>query len=629
MRCPSGGVRRIRPGNGAVTPGGAARPAGGLLGALVPLLPLLVAGASVLPGLYDTTLTSRLAVYPLCGILLLWAGRAAVPGNALLLGGGMLLLPALGLLWAPIPLQGIPQLVRWGSFGLMLAGAAGVARMRGEQALLVALLAAALLASAIELALPGDMPWGNPNRIGPLLSTGLVAAAAGAVRRPGWLWAALSVPLVLALASTGFRIAWIASGLGLAWLLLCRVSGRAGLWAGWLLIPMLAGQAVLTAMPGTAGRVDPSLELRCLVWRGGLEQLGEDMPLGTGTGQSRLYLMQSAGPAAAELAGDPDRRVDHLHSELLTPAVEWGLPGLLLAAGLLTALLRRKLPAAAGALLVSSWPFLAADLPLANPLGALPPAMALGLAISVSGERRSVRLPLAAPGLLALPALAWGFLVTAGYSSLEQGRLDGIRGLPAQAAGAFERTTALVPWEERAHLFLTRARLDQGANLAAVEAADRLNSLYPTYWRGHVLEAQALAGLGRVEEAASSWLRAAMLAPPTLPDRPLLALNALACPPDDADSLEAAASVTEGIAVLAGRAPAEVRLQWAARLLDSARLLAGGEPLLASDLLMEAANTVNGTDPPAEGAGAMLDSLESAASELGLPKAVRFFRGLR
>jgi tetratricopeptide (TPR) repeat protein len=162
-------------------------------------------------------------------------------------------------------------------------------------------------------------------------------------------------------------------------------------------------------------------------------------------------------------------------------------------------------------MLLAVWPMLAADLPLATPLGALPVAAAFAVALP---GRRSTRLPGWLPALAALLGLGWAFLVTAGYAQLRSGRSAAAIGDHVAAAKRMELSQRLIPFEERCSLYLAASRYAQGAFMAAAEAAEGFNSVYPGYWRGQELEGRAFLALGRPEEAAGAFMAALRLAPP-------------------------------------------------------------------------------------------------------------------
>ncbi|MFO7950753.1 MAG: hypothetical protein R6U36_10345 [Candidatus Fermentibacteraceae bacterium] len=458
------------------------------------------------PGLFDPTLTGRLAVYPLAGAALLWAGRRR-PGRRHAWAGLLLAaVPAAWILAAPIPVQGIPQAVRWASFGMMVAGLSGLASGKGRPKVLAGVCAAGALAGLTVIFLGPDGTAGNPNRLGVLLAVSVVACASGETGLGRWTRLALGLPAAAGLLLSGFYTGWIGAALGLLWLF----SGeRRGLRPIHPVALLLAGQLLLTALPGAAGRLHPSLKLRTLIWRQGIELSAGRFALGTGTGQARLHI-HSTGPEELRRLAGADRRIDHLHSDLLTPPVEQGLLGLVLLGLLLWWVAKARGGGARGSMLLAAWPILATDLPLATPLGALPLAAVLACGLPANGR---TRIPGWLPGALGAAALAWGVAVTLGYAELRRGRAEAAAGRHAEAASSMERSRSLLPFEERCRLYLAASRFAQGAPLAAAEAAEEFNRIYPGYWRGHDMEAGILLSLGRTEEAGATYLSALRLAP--------------------------------------------------------------------------------------------------------------------
>lgn len=533
---------------------------------------LLLSTFLVVPGLFDTTLTSRLAVYPLSAVIMLLAGRRSVPRWAALGGAALFSIPLLGTIWAPVPLQSVLPSVRWISFGLMLAGAAGVVRRTGARSVWIPLLAVSAAAAVVEIAIPGDLPWGNPNRPGILLAAGFLISVTGAASRRAMIRLPAAVLTGTALLLTGFIAAMAAAAIGALWYL---ITLRKSFHPGFLLLVLLTGQVIIIGLPGIAERVAPTLELRCRIWKAGSVQLTENIPLGTGTGQSRLTLMQDAGERAQSLAGDPDRRIDHLHSDVLTPVVEWGVAGLLLLfmAGLRIA--GRRFSPGEGAILVCVWIILAVDLPLATPLGALPAALCLGAVLTGREPEKHVRIPLPITIMLLVPALVWGIFIIRGYRLLERGRTAALSGAvpPGETAEIFRESTSLIPFEERSRLFMTRAYMDAGNWEEALLSAETFNSIYPGYWRGWVMQAEAQAAAGRPREASVSYLNALRTAPVTLRYRNVLALNAAAFPPEETDDL---VFLAENIISLSGLPPdagTETLLVWYGRIMRVAESL--------------------------------------------------------
>ncbi len=462
---------------------------------------LLLAVLSVFPGLFDSTLTSRIAVYPVCALLILYTGRKHIPVWAAVGAALLSLLPLMGMLTAAIPIQGILPAVKWVSFGLLIAGAAGIARSIGSRSIWISLMIAAVISALIEILVSCDLSWGNTNRPGALLAVGFVIAVTGAGFRRAWIRIPAAILIGSALVLTNFILAWIAAILALLWFVL---KPHKKLHPGIIIGVFIAGQIIVTAVPDITQQIAPSLEIRCRTWQAGAGQLMRNLPMGTGTGQSRLTLFQDAGTRVQILAGDSEKRIDHLHSEILTPVVEWGLGGLFLVciAGWLIVRKKRFTPFE-GALLLCIWPFVAADLPLATPLGTLPLALCIGVILDIPGRGRTIRIPLPVILVLMVAALFWSMIIVRGYSLLESGRVLGLSGTGSTGSTAmtFERASSFIPFEERTWLFLAQAYLNDGMILAAGNAAGKFNSIYPAYWKGWMLQALVETASGKDEES--------------------------------------------------------------------------------------------------------------------------------
>jgi len=549
---------------------------------------LLLAALSVFPGLFDSTLTSRLAVYPFCALLVLYTGRKHIPVWAAIAAALLSFLSMAGMLTSTIPVQGILPAVKWVSFGLMIAGAAGISRSIGSRAIWISLMIAAVTAALIKILFHGDLLWGNANRPGVMLAVGFVIAVTGAGFRRAWIRIPAAILTGIALVLTNFVLALIAAILALFWLAL---NLRKKLHPGIFIALLLAGQIVVTAVPDITESIAPTLEIRCRTWQAGTVQFMRNLPMGIGTGQSRLTLLQDAGARVQILAGDPDRRIDHLHSDILTPVVEWGLGGLALIclAGWLIVRKKRFTPVE-GALLLCTWPFLAADLPLATPLGALPIALCIGVILDRPSRGRTIRIPIPVLLVLLVAALFWSMIIIRGYSLLENGRVLGLSGTgPAgSTAETLESASSWIPFEERTWLFLTQAYLSDGMILAAGNAAGMFNSIYPAYWKGWMLQAMAEAASGKSEEAADSYMNALRVAPITLPDRSILALNAAAFPPDDIQDLVMIGEAFCDSGYLLTEKTGEMAVIEAGRLVTIAEVLIEFERTLAEDILLKA-----------------------------------------
>lgn len=554
---------------------------------------LLLAALSVFSGLFDSTLTSRTAVYPVCALLVLYTGRKCIPAWAAVGAALLAVLPLMGILTAAIPIQGILPAVKWVSFGLMIAGAAGISRSIGSRSIWRSLMIAAVIAALIEILVSGDLPWGNANRPGVLLAVGFVIAVTGAGFRRVCIRIPTAILTGIALVLTNFILAWIAAILAMLWLALNQQKKfHPGIFIGVL----LAGQIVVTAVPDIAESIAPTLEIRCRTWQAGAGQLMRNLPMGTGTGQSRLTLLQDAGTRVQILAGNSDKRIDHLHSEILAPLVEWGMGGLVLICIAGWMIVRKKrFSSVEGALLLCIWPFIAADLPLATPLGALPIALCIGVILDMPSRDRTIRIPLFVLLILLFAALFWSMIIIRGYSLLERGRvlgLSGITGSAGSAAVTLENASSWIPFEERTWLFLAQAYLNDGMILAAGNAAGKFNNIYPAYWKGWMLQAMAEAASGKSEEAAGSYMNALRVAPVTLPERSILAMNAAAFPPDDMQSLVLIGEACCSIICVLPQETAEMAVIKAGRLVTIAEILTESERALAEEILLKATKTL-------------------------------------
>jgi hypothetical protein len=553
--------------------------------AAIPAAVMAAAVLAVFPGLFDTTYTSRLALYPILGALLFYAGRRRLSVTHLWVVGFLTAVPALAVAWAPIPVQSVVPMVRWLSFGLMIAGFGGIGWNRGtRRSLFLMFVISAAAASVLGLSFGEGYPAGNWNRLGPLLSVAAVLLVSGGTGLKGILRAALLLLLLVGLWRTQFYIGWIAAVAGSAWFLFGRRFPR--VHPVWLLLVFTAGQVLFTLKPGTAGTLPPTLELRTLVWKTSAGLALDDFPLGTGTGQARMDIYTEGPPLLRSMAGE-DRRIDFLHSDLLTLPVESGLPGLLLLAAFFLWIARTRPDAPGGALLVTAWPFLASDLPLATPLGALPVALVLALSLR-TGERRTGIGP-ALPAALLLASVFWAQTVVRGYAALDRGRRQALYGNIQSPVPAFRQAASLVPFEERGFLYLAQALSSSGDLSGGLEAIDRFCSIYPSYWRGWLLNGEINGRLGNTDEAAASFLMAVKTSPEELPERPMLAMNALACaPPDPDERLLLARVLTEGSETCFNLPQVEgLAADWIVRAGDLALWTIEADPELGRLLLRE------------------------------------------
>ena len=474
------------------------------------LVPFTAALLFAVPGVFDTSMMSRLALYPLLAVSLLFAGRKGIGRTHLLIAMGIGLLPAISLLWSYSPVGGIPFAVRWLSFGMLVAGFSGTVSRYGTRPHLYGL-AGAALATALLMALLGtDAITGNPNRAGMILATGFTASAA-LIRREALLSFIPPVIIITGVWLTGFITAFIAC---LAGAVILAASRKTRINAAPVLGVMILAQILMGFLPDLAGRIGPTLELRSRIWRQASVLFLEELPLGTGTGTARLFVYQKAEAELRELPGE-ETRVDFLHSEPITMITENGIPGLLLLCFILYWLSRKAASPELLALLASFWPVFATDLPIATPLGAIPAAVFLGMVPGFSS--RKIHLPITPIAVLGALSVFWGYTVLVGYSALH-GPPDSSR---------LEDACERIPWEERAFLAAGFAQLREGSVLSALESSRRFTELYPLYWRGWLLRATSMSAAGM--PCASEWARAAVLMPEnsTSSDRYIMVLNGI------------------------------------------------------------------------------------------------------
>jgi len=501
-----------------------------LTGFLVFLLPFIVVLASVFPGLFDTTMMSRLAVFPMAGSVILFAGRKNVTAWHLLTGTAVALLPAITLLWATSSMGGIPFAVRWFSFGIMITGFSGTISRWGLKPHMYGLVAAAVVTSTVMLVAGPDAVTGNSNRAGMLLSMGFVGNLIVFNKNRWYSWVS-TVLISAGMISSFFYIGWIACATGTGILFL---SGKLKIRAWMILSPMIAGQILFTAFPEYAGRIGPSLELRSRIWHSSFSLFQEQFPLGTGCGSARIEIFNSASPELRTLSGG-DRRVDYLHSEPLTMVTESGIFGLLLLALFLYWFIKKCRSPEQLALLTAFWPVFTSDLPLATPLGALPAALFLGSLAPLTG--RKVVIPVAVPVFTMVLSIYWGFTVIAGYSAM------GAVGREVSSVSDIEHACRRIPWEERAFLAAGHTHLRSNMVIAALEDSRHFLELYPSYYRGWELRATALDAAGR--NSCSAWARATLLVPDNIyfPEKYLFAINAIQSLGMDADTAVAVSRV--------------------------------------------------------------------------------------
>lgn len=587
-------------------------------GFLISSAVILLSVCFVLPGLFDTTLTSRLAIYPVLAGVLLFAGRDSIPAYYFYAGITISAVPLISLLWTPIPVQSIVPCMRWLSFGMMIAGCAGIVNKYGIDSIFRGIIIGAVAAAFLLWVMSNDLPAGNPNRLGPLFVAGLLAVITGAGFKDKFIRLPAGTIMAVGLYLTHFYTAVVALVLGILWFL---ISKKQKINPAFMLFFLLTGQIFITASPDIAGKAFPTLELRSRTWTAGLAQLEKTLPWGTGAGQSRLTLIQDAGDEAQLLVGDPDTRIDFLHSEFLTPIVEMGVLGFaaLLLAGWF--FLKRNFAPVSGAFFVCILPFLLIDLPLASPLGAMPIAFCLVLSMDGFRKGRVINISPAVPVILLGLSIFWAGAVIHGYHLMDKGRKIAIVGDPAEASELFASAVKFIPFEERNYIYLGESRMQQNAVLASYDAYCTFNSIYPGYWRGWVAQAEVESNLGRMQDAAGSWITALRMAPVTLDERCIFAVNAAAVIPDNMEDVLLIANSVHGLCYFLAPDDSEFAEIWAERLAGVAEMLIVTNADIAGDVLMEAGNclsAVTSSNP------ATLTTLRMLADELSNRKLINF-----
>ena len=511
-----------------------------MAGLSVFLLPFTFVLLFVFPGLFDSSMMSRLAIYPLAGTVIFFLGRKNISLTHILTGAAVGLLPVISLLWNSSFTGGIPFAVRWFSFGLMIIGFSGTVNRWGVRSHIKGLVGAAILTSLLMLFLGADSVTGNANRAGMVLSLGFLGNIVLFNRRKWFSWA-IQLVLLSAIFLSYFYISWIACITGMIILFLPR-NLKISPWV--VLVIMILGQILFSMAPQFAGQIGPSLELRTRIWRSSATLMASNLPLGTGAGSSRLQVFNSGEPELRLLSGG-DKRIDFLHSESLTILVEQGIPGLMLLLFLLYWFSRKCQSAEQLSLLVAFWILFTSDLPLATPLGAIPAAFFIGSVSPI--KSKTIRIHSGIPILLCVLSLFWCFTVLSGYAAFGNNGRRTVEDL--------EYASRRIPWEERVFLASGRVHLQNGMILAALEDSDNFLDLYPDYYRGWELRASALSAAGR--DSHSAWARATLLIPDNIdfPDRILFALNAVQpdeLPPDTmiaiaATIINSAGALTETI----------------------------------------------------------------------------------
>lgn len=506
----------------------------------------------------------------------------------------------------------IPQIVRWISFWMMLCGAHGMLSTHGRRSVFGGLVLPAVLIACLSMVLPDDMPSGNPNRQGPMLALSILAISAGIIRPGRIAGSAILLLLAAGLWKSGFYTAMISVICAAGWFLLRRNSRTS--MQGIPIFVAILFQSMFLIFPQSAASLHPSLELRALMWRSGFSLLERAGPWGTGTAVSRIGLMTGGSDRMQALAG-PDSRIDFIHSEILSLPVEQGIVGALTALAFIVLSIKRKTTPARGSVLLCCWPFLAFDLPLATPLGAIP--LSIGLAWALGGGGRRVTSAAMRPGAVAalLLSLPWAAAVLIGNGFLERGIRAGATGRNAQSASLLRNASILLPWEERTHYYRAVALARDSMIDDALRESRSFLEMYPSYWRAWALEGDLLAAAGRREEAAGSYLQSILTAPTGTDSLERIAFNAAAFPPaDTAHAVILASILTRVPAILPSDDPA-LCIEFASRAAGVARALPPSRVVLVTELVKESiaeltnASSLHGVD--GNSARVAIQSLES------------------
>ncbi|OQC69894.1 MAG: hypothetical protein BWX47_00839 [candidate division Hyd24-12 bacterium ADurb.Bin004] len=574
-------------------------------------MPVLLAVLAYVPGVFDSTYNSRLAIYPLAGAAMMLGGASGISRRFMLAAAALPALQIVGLIPGGAVPGAIPQIVRWISFWMMLCGAHGMLATHGRRSVFGGMVLPAVLMACLSLVLPDDMPSGNPNRQGPMLALSILAVAAGIIR-PGRIAGAVILLLLAAgLLKSGFYTAMISVVCAAGWLLLRRNSRTS--MQGIPIVAAILFQSMFLFFPQSAASINPSLELRALMWRSGFSLLERAGPGGTGTAVSRIGLMTGGSDRMQALAG-PDRRIDFIHSEILSLPVEQGIAGGIAALAFVVLCVKRKMTPVRGSVLLCCWPFLTVDLPLATPLGAIPLAIGLAWASGGGGKRMESAAMRRGAVIALLLSLPWAAAVLIGNGFLERGIRAGAAGRNAESAGLLRNASILLPWEERTHYYRALA-LARGSNFEdALRESRSFLEMYPSYWRAWALEGDLLAAAGRREEAAWSYLQAILTAPAGTDSLELMAFNAAATPPaDTAHAVILASILTRVPAILPSNDPT-LCIEFARRAAGVARALPPYRVVLITELVKESmaeltkASSLNGFD--GDSASVVIRSLE-------------------
>lgn len=428
----------------------------------------------------------------------------------------------------PVAWNRAAQLVAIGFFCVLLAVVA--AHPAGRQWLTAGVVAAGVLSGAwlgVEWLAVGGRPagpFGNPN---PAATLAVLALAHGPLLGGRLFWVLAPVLLAGVVAAESRAALLAVAGLCGFWLFL-KLSRRQRAALGLLGLLAVAGFSWrMFADP------DPLRFERVRIWRTALAVAWDFAPWGTGPGGFTEAVLPRNFPREGEFARF-HRIPDLAESDLLQVAASLGLPGLLLAGGLVASTIR----AWQGRRVAGLAPGLAVAVTSSFHSQLLWPVVAF-VAVSAGRFSGRFRLQLASGHafLLLWPLVGWGALALpwpeSGLGPAVQHRLAALKGVLARERDPEKLAGALVEAEEvvrtlprsaealrvlaQVHLGLARATGDATAAEAAATAFRRAQALNPLDVWALLGEAEAWVALAQWERAQSAAIRALQLEPNCVP----------------------------------------------------------------------------------------------------------------
>lgn len=451
--------------------------------------PVVLLGAAYLPGLWPQSLGHALALVALGWSLLVLTPRNRWNLPAVPLCGTLLASWALaGLLWSQNAGETLQALLHVGLVGFVFLAARQAGALEPKLfflylSLLGAVRTTELLVhgalTAKGLALP---MWGTPNLTfaGLTAALGALAALAGArgsvpERRAAWVLPVLAGVVLFQGNTMGPLLALLVGVF--VWFVVDRQK-KAALWglplfAAALLALFALGPSWVANNPADAARWE-----RLTIWKDTLRMIAAH-PWGGGLGTFETFTREFQGLPGARVA-------PHAHNEFLEMVFELGLPGGLVALGLLGLAVFRRVrdafpprgltaekkseKAVTLALLAALLSVAAVDFPMR----ALFPLLSAAFVLALGRETPPRPIDRRIKNALWVLAVAGtvGFLLSlANWGFHRRGKAVLASGQPARALVWFERAGRAWPWEP--HLFYDQAdclvRLDRRA-----EAAERL-----------------------------------------------------------------------------------------------------------------------------------------------------------